>query len=169
MSIFRDIFKIIIIFSIISTTNAGKKIKSELCEPYFVSLKVEKANSHIGPSFKYKNVAKYQQRWVPLLVIAIYDTWRQVKDMNNGVGWLKQSQLSTKRYLMVKHQRCILFKEQNTESKKIAILRKGVIMKLISLKNNWCQVTVIINGKPKCTGYVQRQYVYGLLDNETEL
>lgn len=166
MHISFNIFKFIIIFCTISTSNAAKKIKSELCKPYFVSLKVTKANSHVGPGINYKNSDKYQIRWTPLLVIAIYDTWRKVKDMNNGVGWLKQSQLSTKRYLMVNKDKSILFEKPDENSKKIAILKREVVMKLIKANNEWCQVTVMINGKPKYTGYIKRCNVYGLLSNE---
>lgn len=166
MYIFRSIFKFIIVFFVISTANAGKKIKSELCEPYFVSLKVSKANSHVGPGINYKNSDKYQIRWTPLLVIAIYDTWRKVKDIDGGIGWLKQSQLSVKRYLMANKDKCILFEKPDINSKKIAILKKTVIMRLIKVNNEWCQVTVIINGKPKYNGYIQKTNVYGILPNE---
>ena len=93
MRILCNIFKIIVVFCIIVPTNASKKIKSEACEPYFVSLKVSKANSHVGPGINYKNANTYQIRWTPLLVIAIYDTWRKIKDIDGSIGWLKQSQL----------------------------------------------------------------------------
>ena len=166
MYISCNIFKFIIIFCIISTSNAAKKIKSELCKPYFVSLKVTKANSHIGPGINYKNAYKYQIRWTPLIVIAIYDTWRKVKDMNNGIGWLKQSQLSTKRYLMISKDKSILFEKPNVNSKQIAVLKREVVMKLIKANSEWCQVTVIINGNPRYTGYVQRCNIYGLLKDE---
>ncbi len=166
MRILCSFFKCMIIFFFISTTNAGKQIKSEAYEPYFVSLKVSKANSHVGPGINYKNANKYQIKWTPLLVIAIYDTWRKIQDITGSTGWLKQSQLSTKRYVMVKKQDCILFEKPDENSKPIAILKREVIMKLKQVNNDWCCVTVIINGKPKYTGYVRRENIFGLLDNE---
>ncbi len=169
MRILRNIFKCILVLFFISTDNAGKKIKSESCSPYFVSLKVSKANSHVGPGVNYKNAYKYQVRWTPLLVTKIYDKWRMVIDMNKGEGWLKKSQLSTKRYLMVKATTCILYEEPDTNSKQIAVLKKEVVMKLIKINNDWCYVIVLVNGKQKHKGYVQRKYLFGILDDERQL
>ena len=169
MRILRNIFKCIVVLFLISTCNAGKKIKSEYCTPYFVSLKVSKANSHVGPGIHYKNAYQYQVRWTPLLVTKIYDKWRMVTDMNKGEGWLKQSQLSTKRYVMVKKTTCILYAKADTNSKQIAVLKKEVIMKLIHIDNDWCYVIVLVNGKQKHKGYVQRKYLFGILEDEKQL
>ena len=62
--------------------------------------------------------------------------------------------------------KCILFEKPDINSKQIAILKKAVIMKLIKINKEWCQVTVMINEKPKYTGYIQRTDVYGILPNE---
>ena len=162
----HKIFKSIIIFFIISTANAGKQIKSEKCVPYFVSLRVNKANSHVGPGREYKNVYTYQVRYIPLLVIAKYDKWRKVIDMDNCTGWLKQSQLSTNRYVMVKNNICILYKRPDIHSDKIVKLGTQVIMKLSGIINDWCYVKIITNGKQKHEGYVQKKDVFGVLDDE---
>ena len=171
MSILNNIFKFTIIFFYLMINNINaQQIKSEICiPPYFVSLRVSTANSHKGPGMQYKNANKYIQKGTPLLVIAKYDKWRQVTDINNDIGWLLQSQLSSKRYLIVKTEECILFAEPNVNSKQIAILKNKVVMKLKNLHNNWCKVIVIVDKKPKYKGYVHRKNVYGLLDDETNL
>lgn len=166
MYILHNILKSIIIFFYVFIDNVNAKIKSEACAPYFVSLKVNEANAHIGPGYNYKNKVKYQQKGLPLIITAKYDVWRKVLDMNNEEGWLKQSQLSNKRYLMVKSEKCILFEKNDIHSKQIAILKKQVVMELKEINNNWCKVNVIVNKKKKCGGYVQRENIYGLLENE---
>jgi SH3-like domain-containing protein len=55
-------------------------IKSERCNPYYVSTKADKVNAHVGPGRIYRIVYEYVQRCLPLEVIARYDNWRKVKD-----------------------------------------------------------------------------------------
>ena len=169
MYLFNNILKFIIIFCSISISSASQKIKSEKCDtPYFVSLKVKAAVARIGPGKQYKIAWKYVVKFFPLLVIAKYDTWRQVKDLSNSISWVKQSQLSVKRYLVVKKNNSILFEKPNTNSKNIVKLGNNVILKPIKIiDEDWCYVQVFKSDKPtNIKGYIQRENIYGLLNNE---
>ena len=63
----------------------------------FLSLKNDKVNLRQGPSFEYPVKLVYKKKYLPVLILDSFETWRQIKDFENNSGWIHISQLSKKK------------------------------------------------------------------------
>ena len=62
----------------------------------FLTLKNNKVNLRQGPSFDYPIKLIYNKKYLPVIILEKYDTWRKIKDFQNNSGWIHISQLSKK-------------------------------------------------------------------------
>ena len=70
-------------------------------QPYFVSIKVDEAFMREGPSDMHRVKWIYQRKGLPLEVIATFDVWRRVRDMDGEVGWMHMALLTRDRTAVV--------------------------------------------------------------------
>ncbi|MDX1917163.1 MAG: SH3 domain-containing protein [Rickettsiaceae bacterium] len=130
--------------------------------PRFASIKASEANTRAGPGMNYHLLFLYQYRGIPVEIIAEYDQWRKIRDINGDEGWIHSSILSGKRYVMIKTQEEIfLHSKDSAKSEILARLSKYYTCQLLKHLNSWCKV--------KCaeyTGWVERKYIWGLYDYE---
>ena len=155
----------IIIFIITSISNSNAGIKSGICKPYFVSIKVSEVNLHVGPGKNYKVLCKYISKFLPVLITAKYDHWRRIQDPEGTVGWLHKSQLSTRRYVLAMKS-CYLRENSNETSKVLATIKKNVVMRLQEVRGNWCKISIKYKHKT-FKGWIYKSNVFGVLTNET--
>jgi SH3-like domain-containing protein len=69
--------------------------------PYFVSLKSDEVFMREGPSDKHRVKWVYRRKGLPLEVLASFEVWRRVKDMDGEIGWVHVAMLSRERTAMV--------------------------------------------------------------------
>jgi SH3-like domain-containing protein len=136
-----------------------------LCAPFFVSIKAKEANLHVGPGQKYKVLFKYVVRWIPIVVLAKYDHWRKVKDIDGTEGWIHKNLLSTTRYVMVNVPFAKLYSPQAVSPVPVASLKKHVILKLDAIEDDWCLVSTTYRGQ-KYSGHVEKKHLFGVLKSE---
>ena len=113
----------------------------------FLSLKNNKVNLRLGPSFEYPIKLTYNKKYLPVIIIDESETWRKIKDFDNNSGWIHISQLSKKQTAINYKNNSILFKKATIYSKPLARLELGrlVIIKKCNLK--WCKISSgIFNG-----------------------
>ncbi|MBQ8651370.1 MAG: hypothetical protein IJ481_02470 [Alphaproteobacteria bacterium] len=157
----------ILSFCFIEICDLQAKINSGYCEPYYVSIKSSRANSHVGPGKNYKIIYTYVQKGTPLLVTAKYDHWRKIKDPNGDESWIHKSQLSSKRYVMTLSEEDLPITKNTGESEEaLAYVKKNVAMRLEDIKGNWCNVSVDFQNK-NFKGWVRRDKLFGIFKNET--
>jgi len=77
--------------------NAAEEAKT----PYFASLKNETTNMREGPSEDNRVKWVYHRKGLPVEVIASYEVWRRVRDMDGEVGWIHNALLSRERTIVV--------------------------------------------------------------------
>lgn len=65
--------------------------------PRFVSLGSDLVNMREGPSTEHGIKWVYHRDGLPVQVLAEYDVWRRVRDMDGEVGWIHVSLLSNQR------------------------------------------------------------------------
>ncbi len=65
--------------------------------PRFISLSSDLVNMREGPSTAHSIKWIYQREGLPVQVLAEYDVWRRVRDMDGEVGWIHVSLLSNER------------------------------------------------------------------------
>lgn len=78
--------------------------KTNLPLPRFASLRAEKVNLRVGPGSEYPIEWVIKRPNLPIQIIAEYETWRQIKDSDGTTGWVHQSMLSGKRFVLVKEE-----------------------------------------------------------------
>jgi SH3-like domain-containing protein len=160
----KNVVITLIFCAVINSTNA--EIKSGKCTPYYVAIKSDKVNSHVGPGKIYKVVFEYVQKYLPLMVVARYDNWRKIKDPDGDEGWVHKSMLSPKRFVITKNNLSQFMSESNETSQLIAQIKKNFVMELLSVRGNWCKTAFTWHGI-KFTGWVKKNDVFGVFSEET--
>ena len=107
----------------------------------FLSLKNDKVNLRLGPSFEYPIKLIYKKKYLPVLVFNKSETWRKVKDYNNNSGWIHISQLSKRKSAINIENNSIIYKKPTVYSRPIARLEIGRLVLIKKCVNKWCKVT----------------------------
>jgi SH3-like domain-containing protein len=142
-------------------------ISSGICDPYYATIKNEQTPSYVGPGKNYKVACVYTIAWTPVIVIAKYDHWRKIRDASGYESWIHKSQLSTKRFVItISDEAMPIFDNFNDSSRVIAYVKKNVVMKLVTVRGNWCKIEVQYDGV-KYSGWINKCGVFGIFDNET--
>ena len=160
-------FKLVwfLLIAVVHSGGLNAYIKSGACDPYYASIKSNAVNSHKGPGKEYKISFKYIQKGTPVMVIAKYDHWRKVKDPAGDESWIHKSMLSPRRFVIVTNDNASLMSQSNASSKIVAYIKKNVVMELISVRGNWCNVAFHGN-YGKFTGWIKKSDVFGVFENE---
>ena len=154
---------------------AQKSIKigiySGLPIPRYVSLKSEKVKLRIGPGKKYKTQYVYIVNHFPVKIIAEFDNWRKIRDIDGSEGWIHTSMLSGNRYVLLVHNKIflrnelsrhiaksqsILFSSDTEKSAPLAKVELGAVLKLNKCKERWCKVEA-----ESISGWVRKENLFG--------
>ena len=106
----------------------------------FLSLKNEEVNLRSGPSFSHPIKLIYNKKYLPVIILDKFETWREIKDFENNSGWIHISQLSKKKTAINTKKYTILYKNSTIYSKPIAKLEKGRLVLIKKCKPQWCKI-----------------------------
>lgn len=136
---------------------------SGLPVPRFVSLKSGEVYLREGPSSQHKVQWVYVRRGLPVEVIAEYDVWRRIRDVDGIVGWVHKGMLDGRRSVMVTGTDNIPMREApSSEAAVMAYAQPGVIAKLKSCNESYCEVEA-----KSVDAFVSRSRIWGVYDSET--
>lgn len=135
--------------------------RTDLQLPRFVSLKSDEVNVRTGPGLRYQIKWVIRRNGLPLEVIAEYEQWRKVKDIDGDDGWLHSSMLSNERSAMVIAEGEILRKDAAADAEPVAKIEKGAIAELLECTREFCRLHT---GDYK--GWVNRQSLWGIYPEE---
>ena len=107
----------------------------------FLTLKNNKVNLRLGPSFEYPVKLIYKKKYLPVMILDKSETWRKVKDFDNNSGWIHISQLSKKKSAINIINNSIIYKKSTIYSKPIAKLEAGRLVLIKKCKIKWCKIT----------------------------
>lgn len=110
--------------------------------PRYISLRGEEAFMRRGPSQNHKIDWIYHRKGYPLRVIGESGHWRKVEDWEGVKGWFHYALLSSTRTVIVTADKATLHAAAAENGQMVAILQKGVIAKLKSCTQNWCEVEI---------------------------
>tara|TARA_B100000767_G_scaffold167352_1_gene156711 strand:+ start:1032 stop:1481 length:450 start_codon:yes stop_codon:yes gene_type:complete len=127
-------------------------------EEYFRTLKNDKVNLRLGPSFEYPVKIFYKKKFLPVLIQESSDNFRKVRDHENNTGWIHISQLSKKKAAIVISDNEIMFKSSTIFSNPVAILKEGRFVKIRKCKELWCKVET-----NDYKGWIKKDSLWGLL------
>jgi SH3-like domain-containing protein len=160
-----------ILFCVFFVTDFG--CSSGLSLPRFASMRASKVNLHVGPGVNFHVTWMYTLQFMPVEIIAEFDTWRQIRDFQGTEGWVHKSLLSGKRHFIVMHQTQAVVDRPDHKGKPVAFLEANVIGKLKECQGHWCRIEVTddqTNGKSKTfKGWIPRQSIWGTYLHETKM
>lgn len=107
----------------------------------FLSLKNNEVNLRQGPSFEYPIKLIYKKKYLPVIILGKFESWRHIKDFENNSGWIHISQLSKKKSAINIKKNSILYKKSTIYSKPIAKLEIGRLILIKKCKLKWCKIT----------------------------
>ena len=132
--------------------------------PRFVSLRAIVVNLRTGPGVRYPVDWVYERKYLPLEVIAEFENWRKVRDVQGTQGWIHQSMLSSRRMFIIISKMQTLRNKAGTKSMAVAKLATNVIgeLKRCPGSSGWCEVSA---GGHK--GWLRRVDFWGVYAQET--
>ncbi len=132
--------------------------------PQFISLKGSKAHLRTGPGRNFPIEWVYQAQGLPLKIVAEYDKWYKVEDIEGSKGWMHHSLFSSSRTIQIRSNKSVSLQSQPTyASEPIAWIDTNVVGTLIECPQGsaWCEADF-----NKYRGFVERKVIWGVLDNE---
>ncbi|MBL95977.1 MAG: hypothetical protein CFH06_00585 [Alphaproteobacteria bacterium MarineAlpha3_Bin5] len=146
---------------------AGIKVLAETKKtelpPRFASLRANEVNLRTGPGVRYPVELVFHRKALPVKIIKNYHTWRLIRDWEGTKGWVHQSMLTNKRTLIVTGRIRTLRNKPTSESRAIARLEEGLIVKLDYCPSDvrWCRISV-----KGVSGWLRRAEIWGVGKNE---
>jgi len=139
---------------------SSQEIQTNLLEkfsPRIASIKTSRANLRSGPGKDYPIKWIYVKKKWPLKIIDQLDHWRKINTINNVNGWFHKSQLSGKKTILIIYHD-YLRKKPKLDSKKIALLKKRLIVDIIKCKVYWCKIEI---KERRFSGWYVKNYLWG--------
>jgi SH3-like domain-containing protein len=131
-------------------------------QPYFVSLKGDKVFMRDSPREDSPVKWIYHRKGLPVEVLASYEVWRRVQDLDGEIGWIHQALLSRERTAVVTGKDdAPIRKGYSADAAQVAAAKPGAIGRLIACKADACEVK--FNG---LTGWLERSRLWGVHDGE---
>ncbi len=110
--------------------------------PRFVTLSSGKINMRVGPGSRYPIDWVYTRRGMPVEVVAEYELWRKVRDVDGTEGWVLKHMVSSKRSAIVTVAVATLRREPDDTAPPVLYAKKGVQGVLDECRKEWCELDV---------------------------
>tara|TARA_Y100000590_G_C15334748_1_gene869110 strand:+ start:44 stop:499 length:456 start_codon:yes stop_codon:yes gene_type:complete len=127
--------------------------------PKYASIKKEKAYSRHNASFDAPIEYIYQKKYLPILIINEHDNWREIRDIEGDESWMHISMISYKKTFINKKEQN-LYKYKDNKDIVNAIVKKGVVGKIIKCEEKLCKVKI----KPY-SGWIEKKNLWGIKQN----
>tara|TARA_B100001758_G_C18266502_1_gene533900 strand:- start:258 stop:692 length:435 start_codon:yes stop_codon:yes gene_type:complete len=126
-------------------------------DDYFLTLRNDKVNLRLGPSFDYPIKIIYKKKFLPVLIKDKSENFRKIQDHENNSGWIHISQLSKKKSGIATDD-IILFSRATLYSRPLANIKAGRLLIISKCKVNWCKVKT-----EEYSGWVEKKVIWGRL------
>ena len=141
--------KFILIFYFIFNSLVSKE--------YYLTLRNDKVNLRLGPSFDYPIKIIYKKKFLPVLIKDQSENFRKVQDHENNSGWIHISQLSKKKSVIT-FKELILYTRPTKYSKPLLNIEKGRLLLVSKCRNSWCKIK-----SGEYSGWVRKDGLWGRL------
>lgn len=133
--------------------------------PRFVSLKSDRVNLREGPSKEHRTAWVFQHAGLPVEIVAEFDNWRRIRDVEGAEGWVLHSLLSGRRTAIVapwrRGETHPLRSEAAQDAAAVARLESGLIVNVRRCDKTWCRVF----GRG-FDGFIEQKLLWGVYVNE---
>jgi SH3-like domain-containing protein len=118
-------------------------LAEDLPLPRFASLKADEVNLRAGPGQTYPVEWVFTRKGLPVEIVAEYDQWRKIQDIDGTVGWVHRVMLSGQRTVMVSGLDVVTAHDDASESSPpVFRAEPGVQGQLLSCEDDWCRFNV---------------------------
>ncbi len=135
--------------------------ETELPIPRFVSLRADRVNLRTGPGTRYPVEWIFVQRGLPVEVVAEYDQWRRIRDIDGSDGWVHQSLLSGRRTVIVTGEERTLIRAPGGDERAVVRAEPGVLGELLACEGDWCRLEIA-----GYKGWLKRTHIFGVYPEE---
>lgn len=104
--------------------------KSGLPVPRFVSLRSAQINVRVGPGKDFPIEWVYMRANLPVEIVAEFENWRKIKDIEGAEAWVHQSMLSGNRFALIQKATQELKDEPRNDGQVIAQLEPDVMVRV---------------------------------------
>lgn len=165
---------LIVLATLVPSLAPAAENPSGLPLPRFASTRSTPINVRVGPGTKYGVAWIYVKAGLPVEIVAEFDTWRKIRDLDGQEGWLHQNLLSGKRAAYVtpwaKEGEVSLRAAANDEAGVRAYLGPHYRVEVSRCDGTWCEVNAIDhpdNGRPATyTGWIHQTDLWGVYETE---
>jgi SH3-like domain-containing protein len=131
--------------------------------PRWVTVKAARVNLRRGPSLDQDVMWTYVRPGTPVEVIAEYDAWRRIRDVDGVTGWVKGAMLDGRRNVIVTGRvNTAILGEPKADADAVAYAAPGLVARLVSCAGEWCEIST-----RGYDGYVARDRLWGVHEGET--
>ena len=130
---------------------------SLVSKEYYLTLRNDKVNLRLGPSFDYPIKIIYKKKFLPVLIKDQSENFRKVQDHENNSGWIHISQLSKKKSVIT-FKELILYTRPTKYSKPLVNIEKGRLLLVSKCRNSWCKIK-----SGEYSGWVRKDGLWGRL------
>lgn len=156
-----------------STKEIGKETGLPL--PRFVVLKSNKSNLRNGAGIKNAIKWTYLKRGYPMEVVAEFENWRKLRDIDGTEGWINENLITGRRNAVIignkfeqnfekyklKQQETVLLKYPDENSYPIVKIEFGVIGNIKKCNSEWCKIKI-----EEYTGWIKKVNLWGVYQEE---
>jgi SH3-like domain-containing protein len=126
--------------------------------PHYASLRSDKVYLREGPTYQHRVLFIYKRRDYPVEVVAAYESWRRVRDVDGTVGWVSQTMISDARTVLVTGKdKAPLRSSPSATAPPVAQAEPGVVGKLKACKPQFCKITA-----GGVTGWIDKSRIWGV-------
>ena len=125
----------------------------------FLSLKNKEVNLRQGPSFDYPIKFVYKKKYLPVIIVDKFGSWRKIKDFQKNSGWIHISQLSKKQSAINIKNNSVIYKKSTIYSKPLAKLEHGRLVLIDKCKKKWCKIKT-----KNYQGWIKKNNVWGNIE-----
>jgi len=131
---------------------------SGLAVPRWVSLK-SSMRCRQGPSRAHRELWRYGQAGLPLVVVAEAEGWRRVRDVNGDQCWIFAQGLSGVRGALVTKDVVVVRAWPEVGARARARVGRGSVVRLEACRDGWCEVAT--RGETSYRGWVLQAGLWG--------
>lgn len=128
----------------------------------FASLRANEVNVRAGPGIRYHVKWVFVRKRLPVVITAVFESWRKIRDSEGAEGWVHRAMLSAKRSVIVKSKTLTLRRRASETSPAVAQLAPGMVARIDRCGEQWCEVSV-----RSYSGWLRRDGLWGVAPNET--
>lgn len=156
---FDKIFIILFIsLSLLYSANNSLAQPKKLPVPRFVTIKFDEVNARTGASKDCPIEWVFLKKGEPVQVVAEFEQWRKIRDIDNQGGWVHASTISGNRSIIIISKELIfLYSRPKQTAHSIAKLAPNLRCKLHKCQDEWCQITC-----KSLNGWVEKKYLWGV-------